>query len=956
MSHSIPKNDQGPTKPVGSQSHDVARYLSILHEPGSVFEVRSLDCPEGRGKSFKSTTAGYFNYAATAAVAVGEVDLLMPFGIYCTLNPVRPDLIARAANRVLPKAKKLTDDVDILRRRWLPIDLDPIRPSGVSSTDAEMEAALDLADTIEEALAREGWPKPLKGMSGSGAYLLYRVDVANDDEMKELFRRVLIGFGDRFNTDAVHVDTACFNAARIFKVLGTVPRKGDDFRGIPGTAARPHRRSWFIEPESALQIVSIEQLTAVAAPREEPKPASTTSRSAGSHHNGKLDVDTVKQAARGQWGDILIHVGGLDPVVLTTKGNPCPKCHGNTRFDILDIEVGAIICRQCFNKDCGDGIAAVQWLRSWSFPAALAAIAKHLGMDVPEATATRNSYRVDSPHGNNSAPNYDSDDMDRFEGQEAPVDGADVGDPDEPVKTKAAKKKRRLAEPEPFPVETLPEPVRSYVVNNAESLGCCPSMVALPMLSGFAACIGNACVLQVKPGWFAKAILWTAVVAESGSLKSPAFEVGMAPFRNADDAMEEAFEKEHQAYLSGLDGWETAVRQKQEAGEKPKPPKHPCLLIDPSTNEAAVDKLQDSPCGLMMEKEELAVFIGGMEKYAGSNSKQVAEAARWLVMYNAGRFKVNRKTGWPKTIRVKRASLSITGGIQPGLLRDMMDRTNRQNGMMARWLFTYPTPRPKKWREGNGGDWLSSVHVQNVVNCLLADLQMARDANNELVPNKLDLSREARAEYAKFYNIHGAEHAQLTGDAAAMSAKLEEIPCRLALIFHCIKWAVVTDPDAEIADVDVETMRDAIRLAQWFKQEAERILGTIRETDDEADRRRLAEWIRAEGIKNKRGCVIARDLRDNLRDFRNNTAAAEAALRELARHGYGTYEFPLGNHQPGQPTRVFVLHSPSTATANSEFSGETTVPVAGGEQANPNSEQHGGEWVYNANEEFGEHR
>lgn len=952
MSDFTPKDDPAPTKAAGIRSHDVAKFLSILHPEAGVFEVRALECPDRPGGSYRSTASGYFLDPGVAAKEIDELDKRRPLGSYVTMNSILPALIARANSKIVHHKTKspMTSDNDIVARRWFPLDLDPIRPSGVSSTDAEMEAALELADKIEATLAREGWPKPLKGMSGSGAYLLYRVDVPNDEEMKELFRGLLIEFDRRFSTPVVHVDTSTFNASRIIKVLGTTPRKGDDVRGVPNVEDRPHRQSWFVEPDGPLQVVSIERLKA-AAPQEEPKPKRAQ---ANSHHKGNhLDAATVKQAAQNQWGDILVNVGGLDPSVIGKKGNACPKCGGGSRFDVIDMDAGAVICRMCFNKNNGDGIAAVMWLRQWSFPAALTAIAKHLGMDVSESNSKRNSYRVDSAHGDNAAPHFDADDLERFEGQEPPVDGADVGDPDEPVKTKATKKKRRLVEPEPFPVETLPEPMRSYVVNNAESLGCCPSMVALPMLSGFAACIGNACVLQVKPGWFAKAILWTAVVAESGSLKSPAFEVGMVPFRNADDAMEEAFEKEHERYLSALQEWETAVRQKQEAGEKPKPPKHPCLLIDDSTNEAAVDKLQDSPRGLMMEKEELAVFIGGMEKYAGSNSKQGAEAARWLVMYNAGRFKVNRKTGWPKTIRVKRASLSITGGIQPGLLRDMMDRTNRQNGMMARWLFTYPTPRPKKWREGNGGDWLSSVHVQNVADCLLADLQMVRGANNELSPQKIRLSREATDEYARFYNIHGAEHAQLTGDAAAMSAKLEEIPCRLALVFHCIKWATISDPDAEIGEVDLETMRDAIRLAQWFKREAERILGTIRETDDEADHRRLAEWIRAEGIKNKKGCVIARDLRDNLRDFRNNTPAAEAALRELARDGYGTYEFPRGNQQPGQPTRVFVLHSPSTATANSEFSGETTIPVADGEKICPDVSQ---PWVYNEDEPFGEYR
>ena len=43
----------------------------------------------------------------------------------------------------------------------------------------------------------------------------------------------------------------------------------------------------------------------------------------------------------------------------------------------------------------------------------------------------------------------------------------------------------------PFPVEALPEPIRSYVVDGAAAIGCDDSFVALPILSGLAAAVGN---------------------------------------------------------------------------------------------------------------------------------------------------------------------------------------------------------------------------------------------------------------------------------------------------------------------------------------------------------------------------------------------------------------------------------------------------------------------------------
>ena len=54
-------------------------------------------------------------------------------GIYVTLNEVNPALLSAGhwIKMRLGKKDSTTSDADILRRCWLPIDIDPLRPSGV---------------------------------------------------------------------------------------------------------------------------------------------------------------------------------------------------------------------------------------------------------------------------------------------------------------------------------------------------------------------------------------------------------------------------------------------------------------------------------------------------------------------------------------------------------------------------------------------------------------------------------------------------------------------------------------------------------------------------------------------------------------------------------------------------------------------------------------------------------
>lgn len=67
----------------------------------------------------------------------------------------------------------------------------------------------------------------------------------------------------------------------------------------------------------------------------------------------------------------------------------------------------------------------------------------------------------------------------------------------------------------PYPVDSLPEPLRGFVRGGAESIGCDPTYIALPLLAVCASAIGNTMRLRLKDGWDVPAILWVAIIGES---------------------------------------------------------------------------------------------------------------------------------------------------------------------------------------------------------------------------------------------------------------------------------------------------------------------------------------------------------------------------------------------------------------------------------------------------------
>ena len=180
----------------------------VVFEPGAVVELRAF---KGR-----ETVSGYFDDYEALASTAGKLDD-RGYALYVTLNEVNPALLARAANRTRKVYREpTTSDNDILRRRWLPLDFDPKRPSGVSATDEEKLAAHRRALEVRDHLRERGWPEPVVGDSGNGYHLLYPVDLPNDPESLGLIRGVMEGLAFEFSDELVDVDTSVHNAARIW--------------------------------------------------------------------------------------------------------------------------------------------------------------------------------------------------------------------------------------------------------------------------------------------------------------------------------------------------------------------------------------------------------------------------------------------------------------------------------------------------------------------------------------------------------------------------------------------------------------------------------------------------------------------------------------------------------------------------------------------------------------------
>lgn len=307
--------------------------LRAIAAPGSIFEVRAVKVRRN-GSAYASTWSGYFDDPHAAARGIAEIDG-KAVGVYMTMNSTKPELLARAVNRIREvRGEPTTSDDDVTRRTRLLVDLDPVRVSGISSTDDEHAAALARCAEIMRVLAGMGAPAPVFQDSGNGGQLIYAIDLPADDG--GLVKRVLAGLAHRFDDAAVYVDQTNFNPARIVKVPGTLTRKGDH------TPERPHRRSAIVSKPETLDPIPAEILETIAAwaPPDKPKLAAVPRNGETIDLEAWLARNGIEVKRRRPW------LGGAAFAILC----PADAAHG---FDAwAGQDATGMLSAACFHRTC----------------------------------------------------------------------------------------------------------------------------------------------------------------------------------------------------------------------------------------------------------------------------------------------------------------------------------------------------------------------------------------------------------------------------------------------------------------------------------------------------------------------------------------------------------------------------------------------------------------------------
>lgn len=197
--------------------------------------------------SFPSKKHACFSPSALDHICSFVSDTTNGRSMYFGINPVGP---------IEGHAK----DSDVVRRRWLFIDIDrnkTLQPND-PSTDQEHEDAKELASEIATYLGEAGFPTPIMCDSGNGWHLYYRIDLPNDNASKTLVREVLAILDTTFSDIRGDVGAECYDARRLSRIPGTWSRRGEKSK------MRPYRMCRLINVPTSIEVVPVELLRKLA--------------------------------------------------------------------------------------------------------------------------------------------------------------------------------------------------------------------------------------------------------------------------------------------------------------------------------------------------------------------------------------------------------------------------------------------------------------------------------------------------------------------------------------------------------------------------------------------------------------------------------------------------------------------------------------------------------------------
>ena len=412
-------------------------------------------------------------------------------------------------------------------------------------------------------------------------------------------------------------------------------------------------------------------------------------------------------------------------------------------------------------------------------------------------------------------------------------------------------------EPEPYPLDALPDVVRCAVQEVAGFVKAPIPLIATSALAALSLAIQAHTDVERAEKLSGPTGLFLLAIADSGERKSTCDGFFTTAIRDYQAQQQEAAKPLLTAYKSDHDSWEArrgGLKEKIKAlakdgkpstaqerelrdldDDEPQPPRVPRLIYGDATPEALTYALAKQwPSGGVISSEAGSVFGGhGM----GSDSV-MRNLAALNQLWDGATLPVERRSSESFTVRGARLTMALQ--VQEATIRAFFANTKglaRGTGFLARFLVAWPesTQGTRSFTEAPA-NWPALASFNNRLTAIL-NRPAPIDDDGALTPAMLTLAPDAKAAWVQFHDAIESELS--TGrelyDVRDVASKTADNAARLAALFHTFTGS--------IGPIDIEAMESAARVTAWHLTEARRFLGELAMPAELANPARLETWL-----------------------------------------------------------------------------------------------------------------
>ena len=256
-----------------------------------------------------------------------------------------------------------------------------------------------------------------------------------------------------------------------------------------------------------------------------------------------------------------------------------------------------------------------------------------------------------------------------------------------------------------FPLEVYPKKLQELVDETNKCYDYSKEYLSLALLVACSTAMGYSVTIR-----FNEDFIETAMIFE--------------PIIKKDEEMFQNYRQEMKEYQQA---------KKNDSSAEIPIPKFSKQVVKDFTIEALCTQLKDSPRGILLYMDEIMGWLRNMNKYTGGS-----DITNYLSIWSKESISVDRKTS--ESIRIPKPFLSIIGGIQTGILSELITKELLHCGFLDRILFAMPqNEKITEWTEMSVSRELKEWYYQFIETLFAVPLEKMGE---NIIPTVLDLSPE----------------------------------------------------------------------------------------------------------------------------------------------------------------------------------------------------------------------